>query len=116
MINNPQIQTEYKNYKIQKMMQSTNDTEVHDYLRRVIKDYISCIYQKTELINQKDIWVHINLLADCLRGDEAFINELDSNKQFNFRDYYDQMRYHNINSIVDSARKKLRAQGIFIGI
>ena len=87
-----------------------HEYEINDVLRSLLKEYFYNILNannKTELLNNKDIWIHMNELLDCLNSEKVFFFDMKGKEQFNFKLFYQEINSSSLDEISQIVKKKL---------
>jgi len=95
-----------------------------DIVNKNLKDKIDRVYQKTlkdyleEIIQlltktsnndeAKALWLHADQIIDCLKLDEYFKFEDSQKKQFNFRQFYEELKLMDMEKISQMVKQKLQ--------
>jgi len=82
---------------------------------RVIKDYVEeivtvlCSGKIKDKDEIKDLWLHADQLVDCLRLDDNFKFEDSNKQQFNFKQWYEQVKSYDPETLAQRVKAKLKA-------
>lgn len=81
--------------------------EINYVLRSLLREYIANIFNTSDLLNKKDIWIHLNELLDCLNSEKVFFFDTKNNDQFNFKLFYQEINSSSLHHISQIVRSKL---------
>lgn len=78
-----------------------------------LKNYIDELLQAASKASTpeegKDLWLHADQIIDCLKLDERFTFEDSNRKQFNFRQFYEEIKNLDADKIVTRVKDKAKA-------
>jgi len=104
-----------KNQVYEKLISATSDEEVNAMIRVLLKDYVEIIFGSMNaeaLKKRKEVWIHLNQLLDCLNSDKIFYFQKNTNEQFNFKTFYEEIKGMETQQIVEMVKSKLKNEGI----
>lgn len=90
-----------------------HEYEINDVLRSLLKEYFFNIFNanpKGELLANKDIWIHMNELLDCLNSEKVFYFDMNGKEQFNFKLFYQEVNSSSLDDISQIVKKKLNME------
>lgn len=93
-----------------------NEEDINKVLRALLNEYFTNIFSapnKHIKLNQKEIWIHMNELIDCLNSEKVFTFDNKEGDQFNFKLFYQQINSSNLNDISTIVRKKLKFENFY---
>ena len=61
------------------------------------------------MMNDKQKWIHVNQILDCLDQDMVFKFE-QGDKQFNFKLFYEEVRGYSIDRLIEIINVKIEKQ------
>lgn len=77
-----------------------------------LKDYVDEVLQALTKISNpeeaKDLWLHADQVIDCMKLDERFAFEDANKKQFNFRQFYEEIKNLDVDKISTRVKDKAR--------
>lgn len=104
-----------KNQVYEKLISASSDEEVNTMIRVLLKDYVEVIFGSMNaeaLKKRKEVWIHLNQLLDCLNSDKIFYFQKNTNEQFNFKTFYEEIKGMETQQIVEMVKMKLKSEGI----
>ena len=104
-----------KNQIYNRLINASADEEINHMIRLLLKDYVGSIYNTVEretLQQRKDIWIHLNQLLDCLNSEKIFYFQRNSNEQFNFKLFYEDIKSMKTSQVIEMVQKKLKQEAI----
>lgn len=90
-----------------------HEYEINDVLRNLLKEYFCNIFNENsnaDLLNNKDIWIHMNELLDCLNSEKVFYFNMKGKEQFNFKLFYQEVNSSSLDEISQIVKKKLNME------
>ena len=106
-----------KTVTLDKLLKSSSEEEINGMLRKLLKDYVENLFNGSSgegARKKKEVWIHVNQLLDSLNSEKVFFFEKETNRQFNFKLFYEEMKTLPLPEVVDVVRSKLKAEGIFV--
>jgi len=80
---------------------------------KTLKDYVDEILLTLNKSNNseeaKNLWLHADQIIDCMKLDERFIFEDSNKKQFNFRQFYEEIKNMDVDKISARVKDKVKA-------
>ena len=80
---------------------------------KTLKDYVEEILQTIPRVNNseeaKNFWLHADQIIDCMKLDERFVFEDANRKQFNFRQFYEELKNMDIDKISTRVKDRVKA-------
>ena len=112
---NQNVRTQFENNSqkstlIAQAIKVQHEYEINDVLRSLLREYINNIFHssnKMNYVNNKDIWIHMNELLDCLNSEKVFFFDMKGKEQFNFKLFYQEVNCSGLKEISEIVRKKL---------
>lgn len=92
------------------------ENEINQVLRLLLNEYFTNIFfstDKQKKLNQKEIWIHMNELIDCLNSEKVFTFDNKEGDQFNFKLFYQQINSSSLNQISSIVKKKLEFENFY---
>jgi len=78
-----------------------------------LKDYTDEILLTLNKVNNpeeaKNLWLHADQIIDCMKLDERFIFEDSNKKQFNFRQFYEEIKNLDVDKISTRVKEKVKS-------
>lgn len=93
-----------------------NEQEINKVLRALLNEYFTNIFSASDKqikLSQKEIWIHMNELIDCLNSEKVFTFGNKEGEQFNFKLFYQQINSSNLDQISLMVRKKLNYENFY---
>jgi hypothetical protein len=93
-----------------------SEEDINKVLRALLNEYFTNIFSAPDKhikLNQKEIWIHMNELIDCLNSEKVFTFDNKEGDQFNFKLFYQQINSSNLNDISTIVRKKLKFENFY---
>jgi len=95
------------NKDLRKSIDKVFETVIKDYVQEIIQELSSGrIKDKDEA---KDLWLHADQLLDCIKLDETFKFEDINRQQFNFKQFYEQMKLLDLETLSARVKSKFNA-------
>ena len=79
-------------------------------LRDLLNDYFKNILnsnRKDNLLKNKDVWIHMNELLDCLNSERVFYFDMSGKDHFNFKLFYQEINSASLEQISKIVKHKL---------
>lgn len=77
-----------------------------------LKDYTDEILLALNKVNNpeeaKNLWLHADQIIDCMKLDERFVFEDSNKKQFNFRQFYEEIKNLDVDKISNRVKEKVK--------
>jgi serine/threonine-protein kinase ULK/ATG1 len=77
-----------------------------------LKDYTDEILLALNKVNNpeeaKNLWLHADQIIDCMKLDERFVFEDSNKKQFNFRQFYEEIKNLDVDKISTRVKEKVK--------
>lgn len=99
----------------EQLFSANSDEEITAMTRALIKEYVDGIFGSMpadQLKKRKDVWIHLNQLLDCLNSDKIFYFQRNSNEQFNFKTFYEEIKSMETSQIMQMVKGKLSSEAI----
>lgn len=99
----------------EQLFSANTDEEITAMTRALIKEYVDGIFgsmPSDQLKKRKDVWIHLNQLLDCLNSDKIFYFQRNSNEQFNFKTFYEEIKSMETSQIMQMVKGKLSSEAI----
>lgn len=78
-----------------------------------LKDYTDEILLALNKVNNpeeaKNLWLHADQIIDCMKLDERFVFEDSNKKQFNFRQFYEEIKNLDVDKISNRVKEKVKS-------
>jgi len=78
-----------------------------------LKDYTDEILLTLNKVNNteeaKNLWLHADQIIDCMKLDERFVFEDSNKKQFNFRQFYEEIKNLDVDKISTRVKEKVKS-------
>jgi len=78
-----------------------------------LKDYTDEILLNLNKVNNpeeaKNLWLHADQIIDCMKLDERFVFEDSNRKQFNFRQFYEEIKNLDVDKISTRVKEKVKS-------
>jgi len=78
-----------------------------------LKDYTDEILLALNKVNNpeeaKNLWLHADQIIDCMKLDERFVFEDSNKKQFNFRQFYEEIKNLDVDKISTRVKDKVKS-------
>ena len=106
-----------KNVTLDKLLKTSTEEEINAMLKKLLKDYVEGLFNSGSADStkkRKDVWIHINQLLDCLNSDKVFFFEKETNKQFNFKLFYEEVKSLQLQEVAEMVKGKLKNENIYI--
>ena len=105
-----------KSSLISEAIRVQKENEINQVLRLLLNEYFTNIFfspEKQKKLNQKEIWIHMNELIDCLNSEQVFTFNKKEGDQFNFKLFYQQINSSSLNEISTIVKKKLEYENFY---
>lgn len=106
---------EYKGNNFSLVVKCDNEDELDYYLQNFMKEYLDCLMGTEESKSkskEKDIYIHINQLLDSINAKRIFLFTPDTQNQFNFKNFYEEVKQMTVIELREMIRSKLSELGI----
>ena len=106
--NNP-----HPNQLIEQAIKVQHEYEINDVLRDLLNDYFKNILnsnRKDNLLKNKDVWIHMNELLDCLNSERVFYFDMSGKDHFNFKLFYQEINSASLEQISKIVKDKLSSE------
>lgn len=103
--NNP-----HPNHLIEQAINVQHEYEINDVLRSLLQDYFKNILSsndKESHLKNKDVWIHMNELLDCLNSERVFYFDMSGKDHFNFKLFYQEINSASLDQISKIVKDKL---------
>ena len=93
---------------IVKIVETQKEAQIDSLFGEILNDYFRGILDSPRaLLNDKQIWIHINELLDCLDCERVFFFDESGGKKFDFNLFYQEVRSSSLAQISQIVKRKL---------
>jgi len=103
----PKIGSEFLSI-VNKNLTDNIDKVYYDTLKDYVDEVLVALQKTSSQDEVKNFWLHADQVIDCMKLDERFIFEDVNRKQFNFRQFYEEIKNLDMDKIKERVKEKIK--------